>query len=352
MLSLILPENQTMKSRHIVLGAIVGLCLPVAAQAQLQGFYVGGAGGVDFPVDAKAPTSGGENKVKYDAGPTGSLSLGYKFGAFRAELEGNYRTNDVNKTSGAALSSPHGHTRMWGAMLNGFYDINTGTAFTPYLGAGVGVGFVHASLNGVRPIGSTLGGYSGSDTVFAYQGIAGASYALSPHLSLTADYRYVATDDARIKSGGAKWNVENANHVVTAGLRWTFGAPATANALVAPEPQRGTEFTVFFNWDKSDITAEAHDVIAKAAATAAASAVGKPTVALVTGYTDTSGSPAYNQKLSERRAASVKRELIGQGIPADAIQTYGKGESNLLVPTGDNVRELQNRRATIVLRIG
>jgi OOP family OmpA-OmpF porin len=49
---------------------------------------------------------------------------------------------------------------------------------------------------------------------------------------------------------------------------------------------------------------------------------------LVTGHTDRIGTDAYNQKLSERRAAAVKTYLVKQGIAADRIKTVGKGESS------------------------
>ncbi|HEY4125365.1 MAG TPA: OmpA family protein, partial [Rhizomicrobium sp.] len=69
---------------------------------------------------------------------------------------------------------------------------------------------------------------------------------------------------------------------------------------------------------------------------------------VVTGHTDTVGSNDYNQKLSERRAASVKRELIHLGLSAKSIEPMGVGKNGLLVPTADGVREAQNRRAEIV----
>jgi hypothetical protein len=53
--------------------------------------------------------------------------------------------------------------------------------------------------------------------------------------------------------------------------------------------------------------------------------------------------------LSLRRANAVKNEMVRQGVPADAIAVVGKGETQLLVPTGDNVREPQNRRVEIVV---
>ena len=349
-----------MKSRYLLLGSALALALPMTAQAETRGLYIGGAGGADFAIDAKASAPAGSNKVKYDTGYTGLLNLGYGFGAFRAELEGAYLANDVNGTRGAALANPGGRTRTWAAMVNGFYDINTGTAFTPYIGGGVGAGFTNASLTGTRPAGSAVGLYNGSDTTFAYQGIAGVSYALSQNLSLTTDYRYFATTDAEIKSAGTKWKVENANHIVTVGLRWSFGAPTpvqSASAVVAPAadlspapaPAQTTDYMVFFDWDKYNISAEARSIIAQAAAAAGQS---RATIVLVTGNTDTTGSVEYNQKLSERRAVAVRRELVKLGVPGNLIETVGKGKSELAVPTDNEVREPRNRRAQIVLRLG
>jgi hypothetical protein len=52
--------------------------------------------------------------------------------------------------------------------------------------------------------------------------------------------------------------------------------------------------------------------------------------------------------LSLRRANAVKDALVRDGVPAQAITVIGKSESQRLVPTGDGVRELQNRRVEIV----
>ena len=78
-------------------------------------------------------------------------------------------------------------------------------------------------------------------------------------------------------------------------------------------------------------------------------ATGKATI-VATGYTDLSGSAAYNQKLSVRRADAVKAELVRLGVPATSITAIGRGESNPLVPTADGVREPQNRRVEIQIQ--
>ena len=70
---------------------------------------------------------------------------------------------------------------------------------------------------------------------------------------------------------------------------------------------------------------------------------------VVTGHTDTVGSQAYNQALSERRATSVQNEMVRLGLQRGAIQTVGRSFTDPLVPTGPGVREPQNRRAVIDL---
>ncbi len=68
----------------------------------------------------------------------------------------------------------------------------------------------------------------------------------------------------------------------------------------------------------------------------------------VTGYTDRSGSPGYNQRLSERRAAAVADALARLGVPRNDMTVGGRGENDNRVPTADGVREPQNRRVEIV----
>jgi OmpA-OmpF porin, OOP family len=119
-------------------------------------------------------------------------------------------------------------------------------------------------------------------------------------------------------------------------------APPPPPKAAAPE-----RYLVFFDWNKAVVTSEGRRVIANAAE--AYKATGKATI-VATGYTDTSGSAAYNQKLSVRRADAVKAELVRLGVPATSITAIGRGESNPLVPTADGVREPQNRRVEIQIQ--
>jgi iron complex outermembrane receptor protein len=114
---------------------------------------------------------------------------------------------------------------------------------------------------------------------------------------------------------------------------------------VAPAPAVAHSYMVFFDFNKSDLTPQAVSIVDQAAKNAGPA---KVTQLTVTGHTDTVGSDAYNMRLSRRRAESVAAELEKQGIPSSEIEIVAKGKHDLLVPTGDGVREPQNRRVQIV----
>jgi outer membrane protein OmpA-like peptidoglycan-associated protein len=105
-------------------------------------------------------------------------------------------------------------------------------------------------------------------------------------------------------------------------------------------------FIVFFDFNKSNLTAEAQAVVTEAVKVAKSNGFVK---VLVTGHTDTVGSDSYNQGLSVRRAESVKDEMVRQGMDGSGISIVGKSFHDPLVPTGPGVREPQNRRAVIDL---
>jgi len=138
-------------------------------------------------------------------------------------------------------------------------------------------------------------------------------------------------------------------------LRYDFNGGAEsepAPAAYTPPPVQAPapapvahSYMVFFDFNKSDLTADALTIVDQAAKNAAPA---KATEITVTGHTDTVGSDAYNMRLSKRRAESVAVQLEKDGIAAGEIAIVAKGKHDLLVPTKDGVREPQNRRVTIV----
>jgi outer membrane protein OmpA-like peptidoglycan-associated protein len=104
-------------------------------------------------------------------------------------------------------------------------------------------------------------------------------------------------------------------------------------------------FTVYFGWNRSWVGPQGMAILQQAAAVYKAGGV---VTVQVTGYTDTSGSVRYNQRLSERRAKRIADILVHMGVPPQALAIGGAGENNLAVPTPFGVREPHNRRVTIV----
>ena len=68
---------------------------------------------------------------------------------------------------------------------------------------------------------------------------------------------------------------------------------------------------------------------------------------IATGHTDSIGTDAYNQKLSERRAAAVKDYLVSKGIASAKITTIGKGESQPVATNKTSEGRQKNRRVDI-----
>jgi OOP family OmpA-OmpF porin len=114
-----------------------------------------------------------------------------------------------------------------------------------------------------------------------------------------------------------------------------------AGAPMAPE---NAMYLVFFDWDSSQLTAGANNVL-----DAVAQEVNKnpPQSLNVVGHADTSGPTDYNQRLAFKRANAVRDALIQRGVDANLLVVDARGETELLVPTPDNVREPANRRVNI-----
>ncbi len=71
---------------------------------------------------------------------------------------------------------------------------------------------------------------------------------------------------------------------------------------------------------------------------------------IVEGHTDSQGSDAYNQGLSQRRADVVREYLIQKGYPADRIRAEGKGEGSPLAQNASAEGRANNRRVEIVIQ--
>ncbi|WDI32422.1 OmpA family protein [Hyphococcus flavus] len=327
-----------------------------------------------------------DSSAEHDNGIGVYTALGYDWGNnFRTELEYSYRSNDIDhiNSDGAGFSgwpngSITGDLSTHAILANLIYDFSNSSSFTPYIGAGIGVGFVDPDITGTVNPGAPTSplsiAYGGSEASLAYQGIAGVAIGLAEGLMLDLSYRYFDTlksEHAGTLNGApANFDVANQSHSAFAGLRWNFGASAPApvapqfkdcwdgsavpmTAECPPQVMEDTSadldpvnFTVYFDYDKSNLTSQASDLIREASARALENDIDTVVVA---GNTDTSGGSAYNQALSERRARVVRDALIANGVPADRVRMEAYGETNLAKPTADGVREPLNRRADVMI---
>ncbi len=379
--------------RFAPLIAAAGILSPALAHAQfvapvaqpVTGLYIGAGAGVNLAdtgeLRAAAPLSTPlaaagirrTGRAVFEPGFAGVFSIGYGLGnGIRIEAEGNYRENDFRKFSGfnglGLTNRAGGSQRTYGAMANIFYDFTIPALpwFTPYVG--VGAGYAWREFQGLTA--STIGGSTvrsgGTEANFAYQGIAGVAFPIAsvPGLALTTEYRYFRTlggdYQTRVTSNatgatlaGGPLRSENAgNHSAMLGLRYAFNQPQPVVPVVAAPPPAPVQtvartYLVFFDWNRSDLTDRARQIIADAAS---ARSSARATRIEVAGHADRSGTDRYNQALSLRRAETVAAELGRRGVSRSDIDIQAYGESRPLVATADGVREPQNRRVEIVLR--
>ncbi|MDW8368874.1 MAG: OmpA family protein [Geminicoccaceae bacterium] len=114
---------------------------------------------------------------------------------------------------------------------------------------------------------------------------------------------------------------------------------------------------VLFDFDRAELRPEA-DPVLRALLDQVKAKLRKPRF-LVEGHTDARGEEAYNQKLSERRAASVRDWLVGKGgVEPRAIATSGWGETRPVAPntkpdgSDDPLGRQRNRRVVVTVRAG
>lgn len=356
------------------------LAAPLGAHAQpvnpppVTGLYISLGAGANILQDEHFVNGLGrasDSAFRSRIGPVVVGAIGYGLGnGIRLEVEGDYRNNRFSQGRGFGFPAAAGGNEVkYGPMFNALYDL-TGLIPFPYAApyAGVGVGYQWAQFSSVHSYGGVTGfpRLASDDTrgALAYQAIFGAviPFQFLPSLATTIEYRFLglahrdydftATNAPGVAASGRIKLGNDFNHSLLVGVRYNFGAPAPA-APVAPAPEAvpapaaARSYLVFFDWDKAVLTERARAIVREAATN---STRVQYTRIEVNGYTDTSGTPAYNQGLSLRRARAVQAELVRDGVAQNSIDIQGYGENHLLVSTGPNVREPQNRRVEIIIR--
>ena len=357
-----------MRIRSAILAVIVCAGASAAHAQPIDGLYVSGGGGVraPFPITTTsyAPGFGGGFDLNQKAGYDARLALGYAFGnGWRVEAEVNDGTNNVGAVTGASyLTSGRGSVRNVGAMANTLFDLDIGSPYAfPYLGAGAG--YQMTRLSGVsvsRADSAASFTATGEKGAFAAQAIVGVSFPIPnmPGLSVTADYRMMdilggdsfgVTSSSAPGSGSVKLhNQFNQSGILS--IRYAFNTPPppglTPPPAPAPTPHQARSYEVLFALGSAALDAQGRRTIGEAAQ---AAQTGQDARIEVSGNTDTSGSPAANQALSERRAKAVTDALVRAGVTKDNIAVTAFGDTKPQVPTGPGIVEARNRRVEILL---
>jgi outer membrane protein OmpA-like peptidoglycan-associated protein len=347
----------------------VGLLSSVSLIAHAgDGPYLGVEGGINFLHNQPALDSS-----TFDNGWVGGITGGYSFAdGWRPELELDYRRNGL--ASQPRGVSGGGYERSETAMGNLWYDVKTKdglfSVVHPYLGAGLGY---------ARPTVSHLGAadYNGFDNRFAYQAGAGFGFDLTRNLTASLDYRFLRTDHDNIELAGATGTTRYQAQSAMVGLRYSFGAAPVMVASIAPIPppvyvppsppaytpppalvchppagfkvdanchiiqQSVIVRAVDFEFNSAQLTGPARQTLDDVAA----ALVAQPELNVeIQGHTDSIGSAAYNLKLSQKRADSVKAYLISKSVNGSNLKTHGFGKTKPIASNDSDEGRTQNRR--------
>jgi OOP family OmpA-OmpF porin len=359
-----------------ILAVLASTAMATPALARDDAWYIGVEGGGTIVEKTDFRIAGvNNNQSKQAIGFDADGIIGYDFGMFRLEGEVGYKRAEHDRfTQGSAGVAPfpllagsyggtggapdaRGRVSALSFMVNGLIDFGSDDGLSGFVGGGAGVGRVKFSNYGLTNNATPF--LDDSDTGFAYQAIAGVRYPVTTNVDVGLKYRFFNEGKVDlVDANGRNERTRFRSHSLLASLIYNFGEPAAPPPPPPPPPAPEAApppppvaavctpgpYIVFFEWNKSDITAEAASILDNAVT--AYGDCGQAQVMLA-GYTDTSGTPKYNLGLSQRRADAVSAYVSSKGVPAGVITSKAFGETNLRVQTADGVRELQNRRVEI-----
>ena len=264
---------------------------------------------------------------------------------------GYFLTDDVSlnltydKTNHTRSNDGTGHQKIKGDNfgLNAQYHFGTvGDALRPYVSGGV----AHKSMTNVIE-----DGHSGRDQSTFLTAGAGVKWYITDNLFARAGV------EADYKLDNGRWD-----YAPTVGLGVNFGgsggkvapAPVPAPAPIAePEPEAPiaevvkVELDVKFDFDKAVVKSQYLPDIKNVAQFMQQYPATSTTV---NGYTDSVGTDAYNLKLSQRRADSVRQALVQQGVSAGRVDAVGHGKADPVATNATDEGRALNRRVEAVVQ--
>ena len=276
-----------------------------------------------------------DNTRRADDGWGGGLSIGKPISPnWNLELRTQYE--ELDATSGGP-----GEYKNWSASLDAQWFFMGRQGFRVWQSNSVQPFLV----GGIGAIDDKISGPGGdiSKTSFMANVGGGIVWPIASWGRLVADARYRYDDNhSKLASGG-----HMDDWVFSVGLQIPLGPaprvaqappppPPPAPAMAPPPPPPPVARTVnissdgTFAFNKAELTSTGRGRIDGALQEFKSAGFQARSVMLV-GYTDPLGSNEYNQRLSLARANAVRDHMVSAGVPANVIQTEGRGETDLKV---------------------
>jgi outer membrane protein len=378
-----------MTSRTLTLGlalAAAGLCAQPALAAKGDWILRGGVGVVD-PKSDNLTLGGalGVEEIQVDTGTSLTVEGTYMFANhWGVELLAAWPfSHDVDADLTGGGSANLTDIKHLPPTLSLQYHFNPDGRFRPYVGAGL-------NYTTLFDEGRVAGQDLDLDDSFGLAGQVGIDIGLTDNVFVNLAARYIDIDSDASLDGVDIGTVEVDPFVYQAQLGWRFGksraAPVAAAAPVAmaaaaapppppppPPPADGDGDGVVDAADQCpdtpkgdrvgsqgcscDVTRQLQFGLNSAELTANDKVILDEVVenlkrlkfvsGTVIGHTDSSGSDAYNQKLSEQRAATVAKYLEDRGIAAGRLAVSGAGESEPVADNRTAEGRAQNRRVVL-----
>ncbi|MBQ1330790.1 MAG: porin family protein [Desulfovibrio sp.] len=222
-----------MKRIFAALALVCALALPGSASAEGTGMYLApkflmtmqnlgtvehsGLGG--FGIDNYSQfTLGGALAAGYDFWPQHMIPL-------RIELEGALRGNSERSWTGARgeCKETFNSTTL---LANVYYDFHNSSAFTPYVGAGLGFAFNYLGVDVHDRNGNSIASQDERQTNLAWNVGLGAAYQINDNMAIDAGYRYVDFGYTEVEGsspfGSGSVGIRPYAHELSLGLRWGF----------------------------------------------------------------------------------------------------------------------------------
>ena len=168
----------------------------------------------------------------------GALAVGYNFAPkfnvpIRTEIEYALRSDSSHRKDGSGWASSYSTkylSNISTLFLNAYFDLDTGTPFTPYVGGGLGMSFNYTGASGNMLALSNIPGLlhwgrvSGEDrsTNFAWNVGAGVAYSITENIAADLGYRFISAGYREVSGAGMKLGNNPYINEFYTGLRFSF----------------------------------------------------------------------------------------------------------------------------------